>query len=112
MHVRSQYAGTAITIISFQATDRDIGDNARISYRFKDTSDSITTPEGDVYLLTDLFSIDEATGEISLILEGVLDAETNKNPGKITVEASDNGTPSRNTTTILKVNIPKCAINI
>lgn len=102
--------GVAIdtSILTLSATDKDIGDNARITYRF-------SSRQSDLDIITHLFEIDSVTGVVTVI--GDLVYETGK-VYKFFVEASDYGEQPRVTqatvyVTVLDVgnNPPTVSIN-
>lgn len=85
-----------------QAKDIDEGENSKITYTLIPPSDSIEK-DGEMILLSDIFEIDEDTGDVRLVQEGVLDAEVIREAGYMTVLAKDNGIPSLSNTTKLRV---------
>lgn len=59
--------------------------------------------DGRSILLTDIFEVNPATGDIMLDIPDVLDAEMEREAGFLKILAKDNGVPSLNTTTMLQV---------
>ncbi|XP_033742376.1 protocadherin-9-like isoform X1 [Pecten maximus] len=89
--------GVAIqtSILTLSATDKDIGENARITYGF-------SSRQSDLDIITSLFEIESATGVVKVI--GDLVYETGK-VHKFYVEASDHGDQPRVTQTTIYVTI-------
>lgn len=83
--------GTPVTKVT--ATDKDEGQNAKITYRILDVQDTNS----------DWFKIDSNTGFISTRVDKT-DCEVNAQP-RITVVASDSGIPSLSSTTVVLVTI-------
>ena len=82
------------TILLVTATDTDFGDNGLVRYQFNTRTSS---------KVTDLFSINGTTGEITC--KSVLDYEDFTNKWAFKIEAYDNGNPPRTTTVSVTINI-------
>ncbi|XP_021342222.1 protocadherin-9-like isoform X2 [Mizuhopecten yessoensis] len=89
--------GVAIdtSILTLSATDKDIGDNARITY-------GLSSRQSDLDMITSLFEIESASGVVKVI--GDLVYETGK-VHKFSVEASDHGNQPRVTQTTVYVTV-------
>ena len=82
-----------LNLVTVSATDLDSLENGLVRY-FLSTS-----------ALSDLFSIDNITGVVSLVSGAVFDFESSGNQFVITVRAVDQGTPPSSATTSLTINI-------
>ncbi|XP_071125296.1 protocadherin-9-like [Mytilus edulis] len=89
--------GTAsnTAILAISATDKDIGDNGKVTYSFSSRQNGLDS-------ITSLFSINETTGFLSVI--GNIIYEAGK-VFKIYVEASDHGTSPKSSQATVHINI-------
>nr|XP_039255252.1 protocadherin-11 Y-linked-like [Styela clava] len=102
----SETATAGTVIMTLKATDLDEkpGPNSNITYTFLRSKDSIMKGKKK-FPLTKVFEIDPVSGEVRLAIDDVLDAETIREPGFLTVLAKDNGKPPLNATTKLKITV-------